>query len=220
MCDLTHHHSRGDFGFIVDVPEIRALIDETDRVAREIRDHADRVEALRPAFSRLLAADGWLPDQYAQPDTASGMGGGIGQYALYRDDLGELCLFSLVVPAGSSTPVHDHLAWGLVGVYRGAQLDTTYARLDDGRDEAKATLQMASEQVVNAGEFYTLLPPEGDIHYVKTVSDVASVSIHLLGNDTGCVLRHKFDPVAGTVAAFRSRYTNVTCPPEPAPDRR
>jgi len=211
MCDLHDHH--GDFGFIVDVPEIRALIDETRRLSREIRDHATRVEALRPGFSRLLAADGWLPDEFARPDAASGMGGGIGQYALYRDESGELCLFSLVVPAGSETPVHDHLAWGLVGVYRGAQLDTTYARLDDGRDETKATLNVANQQTVGAGQFYTLLPPDGDIHYVKTVSEGPSVSIHLLANDTGCVLRHKYDPAAGTVVSFRSRYSNVQCPP-------
>jgi predicted metal-dependent enzyme (double-stranded beta helix superfamily) len=210
MCDLSHG-GHADFGFIVDVPEIRALIDETRRLSREIRDHAARVDALRPAFSRLLAADQWLPDEFAQPDTASGMGGGIGQYALYRDEAGELCLFSLVVPTGSSTPVHDHLAWGLVGVYRGAQLDTTYARLDDGSDETKATLKVASEQTVQAGQFYTLLPPAGDIHYVKTVSATPSVSIHLLANDTGCVMRHKFDPDAGTVMAFRSRYSNVKC---------
>src|SRR5215510_11262018 len=126
---------------------------------------------MRPAFSRLLAADGWLPDEFAQPDTTSGMGGGIGQYALYRDESGELCLSSLVVPSGSSTPVHDHLAWGLVGVYRGSQLDTTYARLDDGRDETKATLKISSQLTVGAGGFYTLLPPVGDIHYVKTVSE-------------------------------------------------
>ena len=213
MCDLSHDHT--DFGFIVDVPEIRVLIDETRRLSREIRDHAHRVNALRPAFSRLLAADGWLPDEFARPDTQSGMGGGIGQYALYRDEGGELCLFSLVVPAASSTPVHDHLAWGLVGVYRGTQLDTTYARLDDGRDETKAKLRIARQQTVNAGEFYTLLPPDGDIHYVKTVSDGPSVSIHLLANDTGCVLRHKYDPLAGTVTAFRSRYSNVACPPDP-----
>jgi predicted metal-dependent enzyme (double-stranded beta helix superfamily) len=213
VCDLSHHQN-GDFGFIVDVPEIRALIDETRRLSGTIRDHAARVEALRPAFARLLAADGWLPDQFAQPDTTSGMGGGIGQYALYRDEAGSLCLFSLVVPPGSSTPVHDHLAWGLVGVYRGTQLDTTYARLDDGSDEKKATLEVASRQTVGAGHFYTLLPPEGDIHYVETVSEMPSVSIHLLANDTACVWRHKFDPDAGTVTAFRSGYSNAACPPD------
>ena len=32
-----------------------------------------------------------------------------------------LSLFSLVVPPGAATPIHDHLAWGLVGLYRGEQ---------------------------------------------------------------------------------------------------
>ena len=211
MCDLSHDYTT-DFGFIVDVPQVRDLIAETARVTREIPGNAARVEALRPAFAALLAAEGWLPDAFAQPDLKSGMGGGIGQYALYRAEDGSLCLFSLVVPAGASTPVHDHLAWGIVGVYRGTQLDTTYARLDDGHDEARASLDVSSQQTVEAGHFYTLLPPDGDIHYVKTVSDTPSVSIHLLANDTACVWRHKYDPDAGTVTAFRSGYSNVKCP--------
>ncbi len=43
------------------------------------------------------------------------MGGGIGQWLLLRAGDGSLSLFSLVVPSGAQTPVHDHLAWGLVG---------------------------------------------------------------------------------------------------------
>jgi 3-mercaptopropionate dioxygenase len=212
MCDLSSRHEHTDFGFIVDVPEIRGLIEETRRLTAAVASPARRVEALKPAFSRLLAADGWLPASFAEPDHTSGMGGGIGQYALYRAEDGSLCLFSLVVPAGASTPVHDHLAWGLVGVYRGAQRDTTYERLDDGRDPDRADLRVAREEVAERGDFYALLPPDGDIHYVHTVSATPSVSIHLLANDTACVWRHRFDPEAGTVAAFRSGYSNVKCP--------
>ncbi len=171
---------------------------------------------MRPAFADLLAADDWLPDEYAQPDLKSGMGGGIGQYALYRADDGSLCLFSLVIPPAVSTPVHDHLAWGVIGVYRGRQHETIYRRLDDGRDAHHAQLTVAREQVVNTGEFYTLVPPIDDIHYVKTVSAAPSVSIHLLANDTACVWRHRFDPATGVVAGFRSGYSNAPCPEEGA----
>jgi len=31
MCDLGHHDHHDHFGFLVDTPEIRALIDETTR---------------------------------------------------------------------------------------------------------------------------------------------------------------------------------------------
>src|SRR5213079_557718 len=122
-------------------------------------DTAARVEALKPAFAKLLAADGWLPDACSAPDEKSRMGGGIGQYALYRAEDGSLCLFSLVVPAGAATPVHDHLAWGLVGLYRGGQDETVYRRLDDGRDPSRAQLEISKRQELGRGEFYTLLPP-------------------------------------------------------------
>ena len=210
MCDFDRRDDR-DFGFLVDVPEVRALVEETQRLTMEIADTQQRVEALRPAFGKLLAADDWLPREYAEPDLKSGMGGGIGQYALYRAEDGSLCLFSLVIPAGAQTPIHDHLAWGLIGVYRGIQDETVYRRLDDGHDEAKATLAIARQQTVTHGEFYTLLPPLDDIHYVKTVSESPSISIHLLANDTACVTRHRFDAASGVVTPFRSGYSNARC---------
>lgn len=213
MCNLAHD-SHPRFGFIVDTPEIRALVEETERLARTVTDDRARLDLLRPAFARLLGADGWLPDEYATPDAKSGMGGGIGQYALYRADDGSLCVFSLVVPPGSRTPVHDHLAWGLVGIYRGRQDETVYRRLDDGQEEGRADLEVERRQIIGPGELYSLLPPHGDIHYVETVSDVPSVSIHLLANDTACVWRHRFEPAAGTVTAFRSGYSNSPCPPD------
>ena len=213
MCDFGHDNSdRHDFGFIVDVPEIRSLIFETRRLTEEIDDTKQRVEALRPAFAKLLASDAWLPKEYGEPDLKSGMGGGIGQYALYRAENASLCLFSLVIPAGAQTPIHDHLAWGLIGVYRGIQDETVYRRTDDGRDESHAKLEIARRQTVKPGEFYTLLPPLDDIHFVKTVSRGHSVSIHLLANDTACVMRHRFDAISGIVTPFRSGYSNAACP--------
>jgi predicted metal-dependent enzyme (double-stranded beta helix superfamily) len=40
---------------------------------------------------------------------------------------------------------------------------------------------------------------------------VTSVSIHLLANDTGCVLRHTFDEQTGEAQPFRSGYVNADC---------
>ena len=203
MCDSGHPHGHQAFGFLVDTSEIRALVDETRRLTLTIADAPARVEALKPAFAQLLAAEGWLPHEYASPDFTSGMGSGIGQYALYRATDGSLTLFSLVVPAGAETPVHDHLAWGLVGVYRGRQHETVYRRLDDGHDETRAVLEVSRTRAMNKGEFYSLLPPLDDIHYVKTVSEGPSVSIHLLANDTACVWRHRFEPSKHCVQIVR-----------------
>jgi predicted metal-dependent enzyme (double-stranded beta helix superfamily) len=216
VCDIRHHDHHGRYGFLVDVPEVRTIVAEAHRVIDNIHNDAERVEALRPAFQKLLTTDGWLPEDCARPDESSGMGGGIGQYALYRAEDGSLCLFSLVVPVGAETPVHDHLAWGVVGVYRGTQDETVYRRLDDERDAGRAVLAVAKRQTLARGQCYTLLPPVDDIHFVKTVSDIPSVSIHLLANDTACIWRHKFDVASGIVTPFRSGYANAPCPPETA----
>jgi hypothetical protein len=107
MCDLDHHHHGDHFGFLVDTPQLRDVIDEARRLTASIPDVAARVEALRPAFEALLRTDGWLPDSCATPDETSKMGGGIGQYALYRAEDRSLCLFSLVVPPSGADPASN-----------------------------------------------------------------------------------------------------------------
>ena len=199
------------FGYIVDTPEIRALVERAEQLMATVASDAERLEGLRPAFAELLAAEDWLPEEYATPDEMSGMGGGIGQYALYRAEDGSLCLFSLVIPAGATTPIHDHLAWGLIGVYRGRQAEVVYRRVDDGGDEGHAELEIIEELTAATGDFYALLPPAGDIHEVTTISDGPSVSIHLLTNDTACVWRHSFNRAEQTVTPFRSGYSNAPC---------
>ncbi len=134
------------------------------------------------------------------------MGGGIGQWPLFRAGDRSLTLFALVVPSGAQTPIHDHLAWGLVGLYRGAQDEEIYAPAADGLERVEA-------RPLAPGDFYALLPPRDDIHRVRTTSPETSVSLHLLTNDTGCVWRHAFDEHTGEARPFRSGYVNVGCEP-------
>jgi predicted metal-dependent enzyme (double-stranded beta helix superfamily) len=139
------------------------------------------------------------------------MGGGIGNYLLYRSADRALTLMSLVLPGGSRTPVHDHLAWGLVGVYAGEQHEWVYRRTDVNDGEGTAELAMVEERHLLPGDFYDLLPPAGDIHAVEAIGDTPSVSLHLLGNDIGCVVRHRYEPDEGRVHPFRSSYSNAPC---------
>ena len=74
---------------------------------------------LEAPFAELLADQTWLAPQFGIGCETGGMGGGIGQWLLFRSADHSLTVFSLVVPPGSSTPVHDHHAWGLVGLYGG-----------------------------------------------------------------------------------------------------
>ncbi|HWQ14330.1 MAG TPA: hypothetical protein VNL77_16140 [Roseiflexaceae bacterium] len=198
--------------YVLDTPAVRGFVSRV-RAALEAAPPAQALEALRPAFATLLADRSWLPAAYQRPAERSGMGGGIATWLIYRSAGGDLSLFSLVVPPGAATPVHDHLAWGLVGLYAGEQDERVYRRADGEADEGRAALVLVERNRIRPGDFYVLLPPEGDIHSVATTSAEASVSIHLLGNDTGCVWRHTYEPEAGTVRPFRSGWSNAACEP-------
>jgi predicted metal-dependent enzyme (double-stranded beta helix superfamily) len=188
----------------VDSPLVRAFVAESRAAIAHAPAPTAACERIRPGFAELLAADGWLPPEFQAPNPESGMGGGIGQWLLYRAGDGSLSLFSLVVPPGAQTPVHDHLAWGLVGLYRGTQDEEIYVDGERGLD-------LRERRALSTGDFYVLIPPRDDIHRVRTTSSETSVSLHLLTNDTGCVWRHAYDPGSGVSQPFRSGYVNVPC---------
>ena len=190
--------------YVLDAPVVRSFVEAVRAAIGASASAEEAIERIRPGFADLLADPDWLPMGYQEPAADSGMGGGIGQWLLYRAGDGSLSLFSLVVPAGARTPVHDHLAWGLVGLYRGAQEEDIFA-LKDG------AMRLTERRALRAGDFYALIPPRDDIHRVRTTSAETSVSIHLLTNDTGCVWRHAYDPVSGAQRPFRSGYVNVAC---------
>jgi predicted metal-dependent enzyme (double-stranded beta helix superfamily) len=190
--------------YVLDTPVVRSFVAGVREAIAASSTPEEACERIRPAFADLLADAEWLPDEYRRDAPASGMGGGIGQWLLYRAADGSLSLFSLVVPSGSETPVHDHLAWGLVGLYVGTQDEEVYEAGSHG-------LALAESRALVPGDFYALIPPGGDIHRVRTTSPETSVSIHLLTNDTGCVWRHRYEPATGETAPFRSGYVNAPC---------
>jgi predicted metal-dependent enzyme (double-stranded beta helix superfamily) len=213
MCDL-HDHSQTSLPplaadeYVLDTPFVRDLVAAVKERIGAATSPTDACEAISPLFRDALAERDWLPEAFQQDVPDSGMGGGIGQWLLYRSADRSLCLFSLVVPPGSKTPIHDHLAWGLVGLYRGNQDEEFYLPRDGGID-------LIRRRPLEPGDFYALLPPIDDVHCVRTTSPETSVSIHLLANDTGCAERHTFDPESGAARAFRSGYANAECEAQP-----
>src|SRR3954465_2976033 len=149
--------------FVVDNPRLRAFIDAVSRIRHERDDPTEVIAGIRPHFAELLADKDWLPQEYQEPVEERGMGSGIGTWLLYRAGDGSLALSALVVPPGAQTPVHDHLAWGLVGLYRGTQDEEVYERIDDGSDEDRAVLKTIEQNALVPGDFYELMP-SNDIH--------------------------------------------------------
>jgi predicted metal-dependent enzyme (double-stranded beta helix superfamily) len=208
MCDFHRQDAGlphlGADEYLLDTHRVRAFVaDVRGHIARS-GSAEEACERIGPAFAELLADQEWLPTAFQRPAPESGMGGGIGQWLAFRAVDRSLSLFSLVVPPGAMTPVHDHLAWGLVGIYRGNQDEEFYRPHAGG-------LQALRRRPLAPGDFYALLPPRDDVHRVRTTSAETSVSVHLLANDTGCVWRHTYDEQTGAASPFRSGYVNAEC---------
>jgi predicted metal-dependent enzyme (double-stranded beta helix superfamily) len=201
--------------FVCETPDTRRFIGEVKAVMAQTKVVQERLAAIRPSFSRLLADPHWLPAEFRRTAEAGGMGKGIANWLLYRDGDGSLSFSALVLSPGTVTPVHDHLAWGLVGLYAGTQEEEVYQPAEPvQQDDRHANLKLIAKNRLTPGSFYELIPPTGDIHRVLTTSPEPSISLHLLGNDVGCVVRHCFEPATGEVLPFRSGYSNRDCDQE------
>lgn len=200
MCGDHRHETHGPPGgedqYVLDTPAVRGFVAAVRTAIAAADSPAAACELIRPDFAGLLADPGWLPERYQEAAAESGMGGGIGQWLLFRAGDGSLSLFSLVVPPEAQTPVHDHLAWGFVGLYAGTQDEEVYA---------PETLALNERRALAPGDFYALIPPANDIHRVRTTSPTTSVSIHLLTSDTGCTWRHTFEARDGRRGALPLR---------------
>ncbi|HEV8679675.1 MAG TPA: cysteine dioxygenase [Stellaceae bacterium] len=162
----------------------------------EIRAHG------AASLRALVAADDWLPPEFAEPDPAQ-----YRQYLLYCDPLERFSVVSFVWGPGQKTPVHDHTVWGLIGMLRGAEISRNYAIDASGR------LTAAGDERLVPGAVTAVSPQIGDIHSVENaLADRPSISIHAYGANIGAVARHVFMPESGAAKPFVSGYTNRMLP--------
>ena len=197
MCDLHDHHGLPPLAadeYVLDTPFVRELVARAGADRRARRAPPRRASAIRPVFEQALARRDWLPAEFQRDVPDSGMGGGIGQWLLFRSADRSLCLFSLVVPPGLDDPDPRPPRLG--------------ARRPLPRQPGRGVLRAARRHdrahapaAARPGDYYVLLPPADDVHRVRTTSAETSVSIHLLANDTGCTERHTFDERTGARAA-------------------
>ena len=200
-----------DGEFFLHHPTLREFIAVAVQVVRDNADVASKLRRLRPPFETLLNDSDWLPKEFKQPSESETMGKGIASMLLYGSEAKDLSLSTLVVAPGLATPVHNHLAWGLVGLYEGDQEEEEYETHDQLVEATPGPLKLRIRRVLKRGDFYELVPPWNDVHRVRTISSVPSVSLHLLANDIGCVVRQKFDPETSRTQPFRSGWSNAPC---------
>ena len=101
-------------------------------------------------------------------------------------------------PPDAPTPVHNHNSWGIVCVVQGTDRYLRWERLDDGADPDRATLRLAEERTLRAGEVLWFHGPPHDIHSQQGI-DAPAWELVFFGHNPNVRPRAYFDPDAGTV---------------------
>lgn len=188
---------------------LEAFTADLDRIVRKhtngTADGAAIVDEAQPYFERLLADTGWLEEKFKVPAE-----GRIANYMLAKAPDDAWTVVSTVWWPGYSTPVHDHLIWGMVGVWYGIEHELRYVRVDDRSRSDYAELRETGEAYNEPVSVSPLVLPDDDIHLIRNPGDEPSYSIHIYGGSLDGVLRHSYDLETGEIKEFRSKY-NIAC---------
>jgi predicted metal-dependent enzyme (double-stranded beta helix superfamily) len=174
-------------------------------VLEENKEYGAIVEQIRPFLQKLLQSEGLVPDNYLKPHAEK-----YAQYLLYKPEDEAFSVIAFIWGAGQKAPVHDHLIWGLVGVYEGEVEETRYRRIDNGLDAPQQfTLEAIKTIKAVKGDISFVYPPNYDIHGVSNLSDEIAVTIHIYGADIGKKPRHIHDPLTGSLRDVVTKHDNT-----------
>ena len=127
---------------------LTALVTDLDRAVRGASPGQATVDAVADALRPALG-----DPQLLRPDQRVGDPAAYRQHLLHVADDGAFSLVALVWLPGQATPIHDHLAWCVVGVHEGAEHEIRYTAGADG------LLVPTGSAVALAGDVDGLLPP-------------------------------------------------------------
>ncbi len=160
---------------------VAQFLTEVRSIRREFVQPADIVLESAPLMHQLLGrADEFLSEmhQHSSPDHYT-------RNLVHAEPDGSMSLFCIVWQPGQWTPVHDHGAWGLVGVVRGALHERAYIRTDaHERENNGIILRRGGTCVLCPGSVTTFVPNPDHIHRAGNPrgSEVV-VTLHLYGRN-------------------------------------
>ena len=157
---------------------------------RHTSDRA-RVDVMRAPMRALLAAEEPIPAWAEEPHDGAAVGN-----LLHADPSGRFHILAVVFPEGTSSGVHHHGCWGVIGYLRGGDEETRYAEVDGAPAEA-------SRHVWHQGDVTDLLPEEGEgWHRVRNPGPGVGVSVHVLCRSPGDHPHLFWDRAEGRTVAF------------------
>jgi predicted metal-dependent enzyme (double-stranded beta helix superfamily) len=175
-------------------------------ILAKTKDYRTIIDLVRPHLQELLTNEQLLPEGLEVP-----LPNKYAQYLLYKPENESFSVIAFIWGAGQVAPVHDHLVWGLVGVYRGSVVEKRYRREDHGVSaEPRYTIREVGEVIATKGDISYVYPPDYDIHGVANPFEEAAITIHIYGTDIGKQPRHIHDVTSGNSRDVITKHDNST----------
>jgi predicted metal-dependent enzyme (double-stranded beta helix superfamily) len=182
---------------VSDVPEVAAFARTVQELVGRGLDERPLTVAVQAELTALLAAGFELPEDRTRPDPERYV-----MYPLHVAPDGSFSIASAVWNVGQGTPVHGHETWGVVGIYRGVEVETRYEK----PAVADVPLVVEGTDEWGAGQVTVCCTTDDDVHQVRCGGDQPVVGIHVYGADIGTLPRRSYDPETGAVHWFTSTW--------------
>jgi predicted metal-dependent enzyme (double-stranded beta helix superfamily) len=160
--------------------DLESLVTDITAAVRDTRDPDARCERITPYLRRWMEGPApLLPERCMLPCDGHACG-----HLLYTDPQGEYFIISVVFPPGTSSGVHYHGSWGVIGILQGTDEETKYRRNDapdDVRIGQPCTLNTVDKIYSPPGTITYLRPPLEGFHRVRAAGEETGVSLHILG---------------------------------------
>lgn len=173
------------------------FIDWMAELRERIEDPNQLLKQAQPSFVSLLT-ESVIPSTVWERGQRESV-----RHLLHRSDA--LTVFAIASPAGSTSAVHDHGSWGLVGQVAGEEIERTYQI--HPADDGLVRLHPEESLHLRPGDAVKLLPPERDLHSVETVGVQTSFTLHAFASDPVQGFTY-FEPELYAAHTYRGAYDN------------
>jgi 3-mercaptopropionate dioxygenase len=157
------------------IPEGRFLLEELLKDPNWFREYLERL-ILDPDYLNTIE-----PSIYPNEVT------------LYRSPDRAFLIQAYFWEPRTTSAVHDHGSWGIVGALIHPVRERKYRRLDDGKTEGRAELEEISRAWIQPGYTTYVLPLDAGIHLMEAPAENGSVSLSIYGRSVRYGYIHFFD---------------------------
>lgn len=185
------------------ITNIQAFEIEVRQILQKAQSEKRIVNQIKPFFYNLLQTEGLLPDIFTQPNPNK-----YSQYLLYKPEDEAFSLVAFVWGPGQTAPIHDHLVWGLVGIYKGAIEETRYRKTTDKHLINEFNLEIVDTVIAKKNDISFVYPPNADIHSVRNPFAESAITIHLYGTDIGKQKRNKYESDTSAINPIVTAHEN------------